>query len=75
MAKIFKFSAYVIDRNGEFETNEDFESCLDYYTSLHNMPLYHIKTDSVDVDGSDGDLPNNRFRYDVTKLEKHFKES
>ena len=73
MAKVFKFSAYVVDPNGEFSTDDRFEDCLIYCTQ-NDISLRHLKIESADIGEWEDGHPLNYLNCPTAEFEKYFKE-
>lgn len=73
MAKVFKISAYVVDANDEFSTNDRLEDCLVYCTQ-NDINLGHIKIESADIGEWYDDHPLNFYNCPVAEYEKYFKK-
>jgi hypothetical protein len=73
MAKVFKFSAYVVDPSDEFSTNDRFEDCLIWLTQ-NELNLNHLKIESADIGEWDDDHPLNFYDCPETEYEKYFQE-
>jgi hypothetical protein len=74
MAKLFKIQAYIVDPNGEFDTDDRLEDCLIYCTQ-NDLNLDHLKIQSVDLGEWDDDLPINKFNCPESEFQKYFKEN
>ena len=73
MAKVFKISAYVVDMNGEFTTDDRLEDCLIYCTQ-NDLNLRHTNIQSADIGEWDDDHPLNYRSCSIEEFEKYFKE-
>lgn len=73
MAKVFKFSAYVVDPCDEFSTNDRLEDCLIYCTQ-NDINLRHLKIESADIGEWEDDHPLNYLSCPKAEFEKYFKE-
>ena len=71
MAKLFKISAYVVDSNDEFKTEDGLEDCLTYCTQ-NDLSLKHLKINSADIGEWDDDHPLNYCNCDVKTYDKYF---
>jgi hypothetical protein len=72
MAKVFKFSAYVVDASEEFDTDDRLEDCLIYCTQ-NDISLRHLKVESADIGEWDDDHELNFFNCPQKEFEKYFK--
>ena len=71
MAKIFKISAYIVDANDEFNTNDRLEDHLIYCTQ-EDMHLRHLKIESADIGEWDDDIDVNYLDCPKSEFEKYF---
>ena len=71
MAKLFKISAYVVDGNGEFGTEDRLEDCLTYCTQ-NDLSLNHLKINSADIGEWDDNHPLNYVNCDIKTYDKYF---
>lgn len=69
MAKIYKFSGYIIDVNDEYNESE-----LKYILEGNDISIRHFKLSSADIGEWDDDNPLNYLRCDISEFEKYFKE-
>lgn len=74
MAKVFKIQAYIVDCNGEFETEDRLEDCLVWCTQ-NDLNLQHLKINSADIGEWDDDHPLNYFDCPEAEFKKYFKEN
>lgn len=74
MAKLFKISAYIIDANDEFCTEDRLADCLVYDTQNH-FSLDHLKIQSTDLGEWYDEHPLNYIDCSETEYEKYFKEN
>ena len=74
MAKLFKISAYIVDMDDEFSTEDRVEDCLIYCTQ-NDLELRHIKIDSADIGEWEDDHPLNYIDCPKAEFEKYFKEN
>ena len=74
MAKLFKISAYIVDMNDEFSTEDRIEDCLIYCTQ-NDLNLEHIKIDSADIGEWEDNHPLNYVDCPKSEFEKYFKEN
>lgn len=74
MAKLFKISAYIVDMNDEFSTEDRIEDCLIYCTQ-NDLDLRHIKVDSADIGKWEDNHPLNYIDCPKAEFEKYFKEN
>lgn len=71
MAKLFKIQAYIVDPNGEFDTNELAE-LMEY--GPYDIHLRHINIDEADLGEWDDNLPVNYIDCPEAEFKKYFKE-
>lgn len=69
MAKIYKFSGYIIDVNDDYNENE-----LKYLLERYDFSISHFKSDSADIGEWHDDHPLNYCECDISEFEKYFKE-
>lgn len=69
MAKIYKFSGYIVDVNEEYNENE-----LKYILEGNDLTIRHFKHDSADIGEWQDDNPLNYYKCDVSEFEKYFEE-
>lgn len=67
MAKIYKFSGYIVDVNEEYNENE-----LKYILEGNDLTIRHFKYDSADIGEWQDDNPLNYYKCDVSEFEKYF---
>lgn len=70
MAKIFKFSGYLIDPNGDLEADDLRVSLKQDYDAI----AHHIHIEEVDLPEWDDDNPLNRCDCPVAECEKYFRK-
>jgi len=72
MAKLFKIQAYIVDPNGEFDTNE-LADIMEY--GPYDIHLRHININEANLGEWDDDLPVNYIDCPEAEFEKYFKEN
>lgn len=73
MAKVFKISAYVVDANDEFDTNDRLEDCIIYCTQ-NDLMIEHLQIENADIGEWHDDHPMNFTDCPLSEYEKYFKE-
>ena len=73
MPKLFKVTAYIVDYNDEFRTEEDMAANLSYCTQ-RDLHLDHIQVKSADIGEWYDEHPLNYINCPKAEYEKYFKE-
>ena len=69
MAKIYKFSGYIVDVNDEYRESE-----LQYILEGNDMSIRHFLVNSADIGEWHDDHPLNYYKCNISEFEKYFKE-
>lgn len=72
--KLFKISAYIVDYNDEYKTEDRLEDCLIYCTQ-NDLGLHHLKIDTADIGEWADDHPLNYIDCPEAEFNKYFKET
>lgn len=73
MAKLFKLSAYLIDPNDTFDT-QNLEDYL-IWRLRDELDIDHIHLDCADIGDWNDDHPLNNYNCPEAEYEKYFKEN
>jgi hypothetical protein len=68
MAKVYKFSGYVVDVNEEYSESE-----LKYVLEGNDLTIRHFKVDSADLGEWYDEHPLNYCKCNIAEFEKYFK--
>lgn len=71
MAKLFKIQAYIVDPNGEFDTDE-LATIMEY--GPYDIHLRHIEIDEADLGEWEDNHPLNYINCPEAEFEEYFKE-
>lgn len=72
--KLFKISAYIVDYNDEYETEDRLEDCLIWCTQ-NDLDLRHLKIDAANIGEWDDDHSLNYIDCPESEFKKYFKET